>query len=129
MIQLPDNRDALETLIEAAIARLDAMDGDPDLEDAGDAKPGLGSRELWTGNESAWAHGEHDERELDTADLEPSLGSLERGPEQSQIGWAFSGDDDRELEPSRFRRSLRRYRRAELPTISAADCMVFAVVR
>ena len=33
---LPENRTDLEALIEAAIARLDAFDGDPDLEDGHD---------------------------------------------------------------------------------------------
>lgn len=35
---LPENRTDLEALIEAAIARLDAMDGDPDFEDGDDAE-------------------------------------------------------------------------------------------
>lgn len=121
-------RRALEDLIEALIASLDAVDGCPDLEDAGDAEPSLGSRELWTGSQSAWADGQHDEREFDTADLEPSLGSLERG-DASQVGWAFSGDDDRELEPSRFHRPIHRNRRFTIPVISAADCIVVEVVR
>ena len=36
---LPKNRADLEDLIEAAIARLDDMDGDCDLEDGHDAEP------------------------------------------------------------------------------------------
>lgn len=38
-------RRALELAIEEAIARLDALDGDPDMEDGGDAEPSLGSLE------------------------------------------------------------------------------------
>lgn len=42
---LPENRTDLEALIEAAIARLDLMDPDTDLEDAGDDEPWLGAYE------------------------------------------------------------------------------------
>jgi len=38
-IPLPENRQALEDMIEALIARLDAADGNPDLEDGNDAEP------------------------------------------------------------------------------------------
>ncbi len=120
------SRRVVEDLIEALIGYLDALDGCPDLEDGGDAEPCIGSREIWTGDQSAWAHGQHDERERDPADLEPSLGSLERGPEQSQVGWAFSGDDDREYEPVRRPRNLPR-RDAPIPVISMAECVVVEV--
>ena len=50
---LPDTRPALEALIEAAIAHLDALDGDPELEDTGDGEPELGAPEArwgcWNG--------------------------------------------------------------------------------
>lgn len=44
-ISLPESRTDLEVLIEAAIARLDAMDPDPDLEDDGTDEPWLGAFE------------------------------------------------------------------------------------
>lgn len=57
------SRRAVEDLIEALIASLDALDGCPDLEDGGDAEPCIGSRELWTGDQSAWAFCGDDDRE------------------------------------------------------------------
>lgn len=41
-------RARLEAAVEAAIAALDALDGDPDLEDFGDREPSLG----WTEREA-----------------------------------------------------------------------------
>ena len=60
---LPEDRVALEALIEAAIARLDELDGDPDLE------PTLGAPELHRLpflSQEHWAEGaSFDEREDD----------------------------------------------------------------
>lgn len=97
-IPLPENRPALEQLIEAALARLDALDGDPDLEqgdpdleDGGDGEPWLGS--IDPVNQGAWSLGSDDDREGWANDLEPSLGAIERG-EGSQVMWAAGGFDD-----------------------------------
>ncbi len=73
---LPENRPDLEALIEAALARLDDLDLDPDLEETADLEPG-----------------EDDE---DGGDDEPSLGSLDR---QSQSRWSSYGSEaDLELD-------------------------------
>lgn len=42
MTQLQQTRARLETKIEELIALLDILDGDPDLEDTGDAEPWIG---------------------------------------------------------------------------------------
>jgi hypothetical protein len=98
---LPKTREELEVLIEDLIARLDALDGCPDLEDCGDHEPWVSAQETGPGGQGSWGYGATDDREWDTADAEPWLGSVERAPEASQIGWAFSGDDDREEEVRR----------------------------
>jgi hypothetical protein len=97
-ISLPKSREELESMIEAALARLDELDGCPDLEDGDDHEPWISAQETGPGGQGSWGHGATDDREWDTADAEPWLGSVERGPEGSQISWAFSGDDDREAE-------------------------------
>ncbi len=97
-ISLPKNRADLEALIEAALTRLDELDGCPDFEDGGDHEPWISAQETGPGGQGYWNCESPGDREWDAADAEPWLGSVERGPEGSQIGWAFSGDDDREEE-------------------------------
>ncbi len=71
-MQLPPleqfRRSALEAWIDRAIALLDEMDGDPDLEDNGDDEPSIGSLGL------VGANGQEYDLELDSSDDEPSLG-------------------------------------------------------
>jgi len=52
-----------ESLIDQAITILDAIDGDPDLEDGGDGEPSLASP---AGGDSqiCWSAGSDDDREL-----------------------------------------------------------------
>ena len=57
-------RERLEALIEVAIAALDEIDGDCDLEDDGTAEP--------------YIAGSNTDDEMDDADSEPSLGWLDR---------------------------------------------------
>ncbi len=95
---LPKTREELENMIEDLIARLDALDGCPDLEDGGDHEPWISAQETGPGGQGYWNCESPGDREWDAADAEPWLGSVERGPEGSQMGWAFSGDDDREAE-------------------------------
>ncbi len=97
-ISLPKNREELESLVERLIARLDELDGDADLEDGSDSEPWISAQETGPGRQGYWNCESPGDREWDIADAEPWLGSVERGPERSQIGWAFSGDDDREAE-------------------------------
>ncbi|MFT3986294.1 hypothetical protein [Aestuariivirga sp.] len=102
---LPESRQGIEDMIEALIARLDAADDDPDLEDTGDDEPTLGAADSgygWSGHNLLHSHQPmSDECEAD-ADNEPSLGALERHPgpfetrQRSQLSWGASGTDDRE---------------------------------
>ena len=67
-ITLPENRLDLEALIEAAIARLDDVDGDTDQEPDSDGEPSLGSLDRvsqvrWSAGDSSDAEDEHDGRE------------------------------------------------------------------
>lgn len=84
----PNQRQRLEQVIEIAIALLDAMDGDPDLEETGDLEPYLAA----VGSDYA---GSADDREDDDCDRgepgeddEPSLGWTDEEAEQS-IGYAY----------------------------------------
>lgn len=60
---LPVTRPDLEALIEAAIARLDEIDGDPDIEDGADDEPDLGRPEGmrqsagYAGRDGEWSLG------------------------------------------------------------------------
>ena len=95
-ISLPENRLDLEALIEAAIARLDDVEPDPDLEPDGDGEPILGAPEARSGSWNGLAPDAYtDDREADDGDGEPSLGSLNRVP---QTRWAAGGSDDFEDE-------------------------------
>ena len=100
--------------VDAAVAALDDLDADPDLEDGADDELSLGwekpSSQLFL-TEGAFSG----DRELDTADAEPSLASPERHPavpistwgrawtarggEEGQLRWAEGAQDDRELVP------------------------------
>lgn len=85
------SRQKLEAAIEAAIAALDALDGDPDLEPIEDDEPSLGAREGRPGgiafdarfrewrdgaDQTEWGRtGSSDDREYDEAEMgEPELG-------------------------------------------------------
>lgn len=99
-IPLPENRLALEALIQAAIDRLDDLDPDPDLEEEPDGEPILGAPEARAGSWNGLRpEAFTDDRELDDADDEdggddePSLGSFQ---DMSQERWASMGTDDRE---------------------------------
>ena len=95
-ISLPENRLDLEALIEAAIARLDDVDGDTDLEPDFDGEPSLGAPEAQGGSWSGLSLEAYcDDREADDADDEPSLGSLDRMP---QTKWSAGGAGDLEDE-------------------------------
>ncbi len=62
--QSPALRVKLEEAVERLIAALDALDGDADLEDTGDAEPSLGSLEhLGRYAQDHWATGATDDRE------------------------------------------------------------------
>jgi hypothetical protein len=58
----------LEQFIEQAIALLDGMDGDPDLEETGDMEPSFGSPSLFSRDKM------EEDLEDDTSDSELSLG-------------------------------------------------------
>ena len=90
-------RAAIGDEIERLIAHLDAIDGDPDLEEAGDLEPSLGFDRVGY------------DLELDTSDDEPSLGSLAGTAPfhlgtmsnwTSQTHWAAGGLADAELDTS-----------------------------
>ncbi len=79
--------------VERLIAYLDALDGDPDLEETGDLEPSLGPG------------GDGSDREGDTSDDEPSLGSFDRMVNQERSYQQRStgcGDYDRELDRSDY---------------------------
>lgn len=122
-------RTEIEFALEEMITLLDALDGDPDLEDTdgGDdqadlepdedgeeddgAEPSLGAtdatdqtRWAWSGQHDLEEENEHggdinDEPQLDDGDLEPSLASPEN-PEGDQTGWAVGDASDREADHS-----------------------------
>jgi hypothetical protein len=66
----PEARELLTTAIECLIALLDLQEPDPELEPNGDEEPSLG----WTADGRGMNDG-GDDRELDKADDEPSLGA------------------------------------------------------
>ena len=98
---------AIGDALDLAIATLDAVDGDTDIEESGDDEPSLG----WTESGPRFC-GDYQDREHDTADCEPSLASPERhpsvpvwpvswayvdtGPESSQLRWAEGAQHDGE---------------------------------
>lgn len=105
---LPENRTDLEALIEAAIARLDAMDPDADLEDGFDDEPSLGALECPAdfGRGTIWLNtaGCDTDLEDDSCEDEPSLGAPEcmaYAPHlcgaMNQSYWARGSCDDREV--------------------------------
>jgi hypothetical protein len=101
-------------LVSALVAALDVVDGDADLEDAGDAEPLLG----WpnAGQRITEEMADDEDREIDDCDWEPSLASVETRtgsvdyyaaqhsvfvsapPLGSQERWAVGGMNDRENE-------------------------------
>ncbi len=78
-IPLPENRVDLENMIEAAISRLDEMDGDPDLE------PMLGA------NDSGWHCGSHWPAEW--ADHSPNSAALDECEDVSEDEGAACEDE------------------------------------
>ena len=98
--------------LDLAIATLDALDGDTDIEDGGDDELSLGWEK--PGSQIILTEGAYSgDRELDTADAEPSLASPERHPtvpvvtwgpaytarggDESQLRWAEGARHDGEL--------------------------------
>ena len=95
-------RPMLESAIERLIAILDVIDPDPDLEDGGDAEPDEDGEPIlgWTGMQAAYGrYGTHDIDadgcELDEADAEPELGSLDA--QHSQLSWSKGRDAELSL--------------------------------
>ncbi len=103
---------AIGDALDGAIAALDTLDGDPDLEDQGEAEPSFG----WDARPSQvhlWNGCIQGDFELDTSDGEPSLASPERHPaapvcfsggpytarggDESQLRWAEGARHDGEL--------------------------------
>ena len=97
--------------LDLAISTLDALDGDTDLEDEGEAEPSLG----WTAHvyQTPFNIGSNTDVEEDTSDGEPSLASPERHPavpvcfsggpytarggDEGQLRWAEGAHHDGEL--------------------------------
>jgi len=99
----PARRKRIEDTVDRLIAFLDAADSDPDLEDGGDLEPDddgetdLGWPEQFNQAKNArncqhWGS-DHD-REQDSADDEPSLGSLDGVKDQRR----WSEGDRRDME-------------------------------
>jgi hypothetical protein len=74
------------------------LEADDDREEVGDTEPSLGSFDRMTNQEKSWrAMGAADlDAELDTADDEPALGSLDHDHHPNQEQWAAG--DRRDLE-------------------------------
>jgi phage repressor protein C with HTH and peptisase S24 domain len=106
------HRLSLSTTIERLIDMLDALDPDADVEDNGDLEPSLSWPER---GPQTLRFTDTEDQELDDADCEPSLGSinprlgsiespwgrsgiLTRDYSCSQVAWASGGRDDREEE-------------------------------
>lgn len=96
-------RPMLESAIERLIAILDEISPDPDLEDNGDGEPDEDGEPLygWTGMEGSYGryspeyNGQGaDELELDDADDEPDLGSLDH---MNQTRWSKGKDAEPSL--------------------------------
>ncbi len=102
----PIDREVIADALDLAIATLDAVDGDTNIEEGGDDEPSLG----WVDGRPQFC-GEYQDREHDTADCEPSLASPERhptlpwegsharhyvtrGPQDRQTRWADGGQQD-----------------------------------
>jgi hypothetical protein len=89
---MPTDRMSIATTIERLIDMLDAVDGDPDLEETGDDEPSLGVGVSMRDT----ARIEYD-LEADHADSEPSLGWT-TGIDQSRIGSENPFDVDLEAD-------------------------------
>jgi hypothetical protein len=85
----------LEDLRQEAIARLDELQGDPDLEPS---LAGVTGGMAWGGGNTDDREGD-DEREADPADAEPALGAPEGGPGGCRWGGRYWQASDEE-EPS-----------------------------
>lgn len=121
------DRSSIEAEIERLIGLLDTLDGDPDLEEAGDLEPSLGWPALGPHQFGRVPECLDDDREEDSADCEPwlaapeakgSLGMIRmsgdpeswlggrlsgfhtRSNQLSQLGWAAGGDTDAEYDPT-----------------------------
>ncbi|MFO1126393.1 MAG: hypothetical protein U1E25_14690 [Methylocystis sp.] len=112
----PGTRRRIAAAVDALVALLDEIDGDPDLEeddpledvepleDGGDDEPSLGAPgAAFLPSQSHWSQGagddledEHDGREPGDDD-EPSLGSLNS---VDQTLWARSDDSELEYDPA-----------------------------
>ncbi len=104
---MPIDPVAVGNAMDVAIATLDALDGDTDLENGGDDEWSF----AWTETGLRFCCG-YEDREADTADNEPSLASperhpgvpgwstpglyVDRGPDSSQVRWAEGAQHDGE---------------------------------
>lgn len=103
------DRTSIATTIERLINILDDMEDDPDLEEPGDLEPTVGWPERGpnavasseTFKRMGWPGPANDDRELDTADDEPWLGSSDTPWPSSQAAWGRGGSDDREGDDER----------------------------
>lgn len=110
MILAYDRRD-IEAAIEEMIARLDARDGDPDIEANGDELDG-------TGGEDDFCHHNHagpgcpisDPGSGYDEDTEASLGALEDGPAGTLWAYAIAHTDEDECEQGDDPSDLRAHR-------------------
>lgn len=73
-------RRRVEEAVAAGIDFLDAINGDPDIEDGADDEPSLGTSETYRGFGTNWLHGDGSDREDENEHDEPSLGSPTRPP-------------------------------------------------
>jgi hypothetical protein len=103
------DRQSIATTIERLINMLDDLEDDPDLEPSEDSEASLG----WTDRGPSavccnlpgfpeFSRGPaNDDREMDTADNEPWLGSSDTPWPSSQAAWGRGGSDDREGDDER----------------------------
>ena len=114
-----EQRAHVEAIIGQLVELCDALDADPDLEpdvddeeddpaeEDGSGEPSLGSFDRMTNQvhsyqqrtsarDAWWCIGE--DREADSADSEPSLGSIAASGNDNQENWAAGRGDDREDE-------------------------------
>lgn len=101
----PALRRHIETTIEALLDQLDELDGDCDIEEAGDDEPSLGwpmaGPHVYRPHGSQYAVDSGDDREHDEAEMEEGdpFGDLEPDDEGDELD-TLEGDPDEDREPS-----------------------------
>lgn len=82
---------ALDTA-DRIIAVLDHLDGDPDLEDGGDAEPSLGAPEHHEGSQVTWLRGNDQDHEAEAPEIALSEVTNDEQPGAIVLPWRGRGN-------------------------------------